>query len=377
MRVFAVLPSSPNSSLPQSMTWYRNLGEPLLDMGHDVSFLSVEDAIRARRMRSSSLRHSFSERFLHRFKQEHARRPFDLFLAYLMDGMVEESAIDEIRRLSVPTCNFSCNNIHQFSLVEKLSPHFDYNLHSERAARQKFLNIGATPLWWPMAANPKYFKPHDVPRTVPVSFLGGNYASRTRYVLSLLREGIAVHTFGPGWLGGARTRFRSRCLRYLLLARTMMAQTDDQTRTSAMLADHDLRGYLATQYPENVHGPLDDDEAIRLYSRSELALGFVEVFEEHDPTGPIRRHVHLREFEAPMCRSAYCTGYVEELEELYDLGKEVIVYRSEEELIDLMKFYLSRPDLVECIRAAGYRRALACHTYHKRYLDLFNMIGIG
>jgi spore maturation protein CgeB len=262
-------------------------------------------------------------------------------------------------------------------LVEKLSPHFDYNLHSERAARQKFLDIGATPLWWPMAANPKYFKPNELPRTLPVSFLGGNYALRTRYVLSLLRAGIGVHAFGPGWLGGARTRFRSWCLRYLLLARTVTAPANDHPRASAMLADHDLRRYLATQYPDNVHGPLDDDEAIGLYSRSELALGFVEVFEEHDPTRPICCHVHLREFEAPMCRAAYCTGYVEELGELYDLGKEVIVYRSQEELVDLVKFYLSRPDLLECIRAAGYRRALASHTYHKRYVDLFKMIGIG
>src|ERR1035438_8219144 len=154
MRIFAVLPSSPNSSLPQSVTWYRNLGEPLLDLGHDVVFLPVDDGIEARRTRSRSKRQIFSERMVDRFKTEHARRPFDLFLGYVMEGMVEPSAIDEIRRLGVPCCNFSCNNIHQFSLVAELSCHFDYNLHSERAARQKFLDIGATPLWWPMAANP-------------------------------------------------------------------------------------------------------------------------------------------------------------------------------------------------------------------------------
>src|ERR1017187_3964313 len=178
MRILAALPSSPNGSLPQSVTWRRNLGEPLLDMGHDVVFLPVEDGIEARRTRSDAQRHSFSEEMVGRFKKEHARRPFDLFMAYVMEGMVEPSAIDEIRRSGVPCCNFSCNNIHQFSLVKNLAPHFDYNLHSERAARQKFLDIGATPLWWPMAANPAYFKPHAVARTVPVSFVGANYALR-------------------------------------------------------------------------------------------------------------------------------------------------------------------------------------------------------
>ena len=377
MRIFAVLPSSPNSSLPQSVTWYRNLGEPLLDLGHDVFFLPLDDGIEARQTRSRSNRQAFSERMVDRFKTEHARRPFSLFLGYVMEGMVEPTAIDEIRGLGVPCCNFSCNNIHQFSLVEELSRHFDYNLHSEREARQKFLDIGATPLWWPMAANPKYFKPYDVPRTVPVSFLGGNYALRTRYILALLREGIDVHAFGPGWQGGARSPFRSLLLRYLLLGGAITARADGEACASALLAEHDLRRLLARQYPGNIHGPLGDDEAIRLYSESELVLGFVEVFDEHDPSRPILRHVHLREFEAPMCRAAYCTGWVEELEELYDLDKEVIVYRSEEELIDRTKFYLSHPGLLEAVRDAGYKRALACHTYSKRYTDLFKTIGLG
>jgi hypothetical protein len=294
-----------------------------------------------------------------------------------MEGMIEPTAIDYIRRSGVPCCNFSCNNIHQFSLVKDLCCHFDYNLHSERAARQKFLDVGATPLWWPMAANPNYFKPYDVPRTMQVSFLGGNYALRTRYILALLRAGVDVHAFGPGWLGGARSNLRSQLLRYLLLGGAIASPASSQPRASALLAEHDLRRYLSRRYPSNVHGPLGDDEAIRLYSASELVLGFVEVFEDHDPSRPIKRHVHLREFEAPMCRAAYCTGWVEELEDLYDLDKEVIVYRSEEELIDRTKFYLSHPDLLEAVRAAGYRRALACHTYQKRYADLFQTIGLG
>ncbi len=345
-------------------------------MGHDVIFLPLEDGIKARQSRSSSRRQLFSERMVDRFKREHALRPFDLFFAYLMEGMVEPTAIDEIRRSGVPCCNFSCNNIHQFSLVKELSGHFDYNLHSERAARQKFLDIGATPLWWPMAANPKYFKPYEVPRTRSVSFLGGNYGLRTRYILALLREGVDVHAFGPGWLGGARTPFRSQMLRYLRLANAFAARGEQEARASSLLAEHDLRRHLARLYPANMHGPLSDDEAIRLYSESELALGFVEVFDGHDPSRPILRHVHLREFEAPMCRAAYCTGWVDELEELYDLDKEVIVYRSEEELIDRTRFYLSHPDLLEAVRAAGYSRALACHTYHKRYADLFQTIGV-
>jgi hypothetical protein len=376
MRIFAVLPRSPNAGLPDSLTWYRNLGEPLLDLGHDVVFAPLQSGIEARRTNDARKRHHFSEQLLAHFRKEHSQKHFDLFFGYFMDGMVEPAAIDEIRRSGVPCCNFSCNNIHQFSLTEKLAPHFDCNLHSERAARQKFLDIGATPLWWPMAANPRYFRPCELSRTVPVSFLGANYALRSRYVLALLHEGVDVHVYGPGWLGGARNGLRSRLLRYLLLARALAAGKNDEYRASAKLAEHDLRRLLFARFPDHLQGPLNDDQAIRLYSRSELVLGFVEVHENHDPSLPLRRHIHLREFEVPMCRAAYCTGYVEELAELYDLDKEVIIYRSEDELVDRTKFYLSRPELLESVRAAGYRRALACHTYHKRYEDLFARIGL-
>ncbi len=117
--------------------------------------------------------------------------------------MVEPDVLDEIRKSGVPTCNFSCNNAHQFELVDELSPHFDYNLHSEKDAREKFLAIGATPLWWPMASNPKYFKPFDLPRTIAASFVGANYARRPHYLLSLLENNIDAHAYGPGWQWGS------------------------------------------------------------------------------------------------------------------------------------------------------------------------------
>lgn len=124
----------------------------------------------------------------------------DLFFAYLKDGMVMPEVIDEIRATGVPTCNFSCNNEHQFHLVEQVSPDFDFSLHSEKSAAEKFDRIGATPLWFPMAANPKDYHPYDVPQTIDVSFVGQCYALRPRHVLRLLMEGIEVQVFGPGWL---------------------------------------------------------------------------------------------------------------------------------------------------------------------------------
>jgi spore maturation protein CgeB len=377
LRIFQVLEAFANSAIKSNRTWLRNLHEPLLEMGHDVVLFSPEEGRRAAVHDDAKGRARFSEKLLDAFRREHNREPFDLFFTYLIDGMVDVGAIDEIRRAGVVTCNFSCNNAHQFYLVEEISPHFAYNLHSEKDARAKFLAIGANPLWWPMASNPKYFKPLDLPRTVAVSFVGMNYALRARYITHLLEHGLDVNVYGPGWQWGARTRSRSIAIRYLFLLRSLAAiSPKGQLRASAMLAEHDFRRSLSVRFPNNVHAPISDEELIQLYSRSHISLGFLEVHDRHDPTKIVTRHLHLREFEAPMSGALYCTGYMDELTEFYEPDKEVLMYRNEQELYEKVRYYLAHSDQAEMVRCAGHRRALAHHTYHTRFQKLFADIGL-
>ena len=113
-----------------------------------------------------------------------------------------------------------------------------------------------------------------------------------------------------------------------------------------------------------------------LYSRSHVSLGFLEVYDGHDPTRPVTQHLHLREFEAPMCGALYCTGYLDELAEHFEPDTEVIVYRSQHELLDKVRFYLANPAAAERVRQAGMQRARQEHTYHRRFQSLFRSLGL-
>jgi hypothetical protein len=377
MRIFQVLESAANAAVAANRTWLRNLHEPLIEMGHDVVLFSAEEGSRAMVRNDDAARAAFSQRLLDCFQAERARKPFDLFFAYLMDGMVEPGAIDDIRKTGVPACNFSCNNVHQFDLVDELSSHFDYNLHAERDAREKFLAIGATALWWPMASNPKYFKPQDVPRTVAASFVGANYALRTRYIAHLLENGIDAHAYGPGWVSGDLNPHRAAVKRLWFIIKAATARSArTQAWASAKLAELDFRRDLSARFPNNVHSPISDEELIALYSRSHISLGFLEVYDQHDPSRPVLQHLHLREFEAPMSGALYCTGYIDELAEFYEPDKEVLVYRNQHELLDKVRYYLAHPDEAEQVRRAGHARARRDHTYHRRYQALFRQLGL-
>ena len=377
MRIFQILEASANTVLGSNRTWYRNLYEPLVEMGHDVFLFSAEEGRNAMQRRDVRARAAFSQRLLETFRQEHTRKPVDLLFAYLMDGMVEPGMLDEMRKTGMPTCNFSCNNAHQFDLVDEISPHFDYNLHSEKGAREKFLAIGANALWWPMASNPRYFKPQAVPRTISVSFVGANYALRARYIAHLLENGVDAHAYGPGWTWGDLTPWRALVKRYWFIFRAATALSPHvQYWASAKLAELDLRRSLSARFPSNMHPPVSDEELIALYSKSHISLGFLEVHDRHDPSRPVTRHLHLREFEAPMCGALYCTGYLDELAEHFELDKEILVYRNQYELLEKVRYYLAHPEEADKIRQAGHARALRDHTYHRRFQSLFQAIGL-
>lgn len=379
MRIFQAIHAATNLYVPAggSRTWLRNLYEPLVELGHDVTLFPTELGQRAFLTKSAALKDEFSQKLLDTFLREQSRRPYDLFFSYFVEGMVNSEVIEAIRGCGVPTCNFSCNNAHQFYLVEGLASHFDFNLHSERDARDKFLAIGANPLWWPMASNPKYFKPVKVPRTIEASFVGANYALRSKYVAYLLENGVDVHAFGPGWPWGAASAWRGQAKRakYLLLA-ALARSPQRQYSASANLAEHDGRRRLAKMFPKNVHPPISDDELITLYSRSHISLGFLEVYDRHDPGRPVTQHLHLREFEAPMCGALYCTGYTDELAEMFEPDQEIVVYQNQFELLDKVRYFLSHPDRADRIRQAGRARALKDHTYHRRYEQLFRALSL-
>jgi len=383
MRIFLVLKPSGNQSVSNSLTWLHNLYEPLLDLGHDVYLVRVDTVAKeySLRIRKGLFKQIFSQILLEKFKKEYLKKPFDFFLSYLTDLDVETSVIDEIKRCGVPTANFSCNNTHQFYLTKIIAPHFEYNLHSEKDASEKFRMIGANPVWFPMAANPKYYHTINVEKDIDVSFIGANYARRPYYIWHLLENDINVHCYGPKWLVNkpypfARNIAKEFIRNWYAFNAFFSLSAENRSHYSSNVAHYDFQKRLRIKYKKNMHYPISDDEMIKIYNRSKIVLGFLEVFDNHDASMITKQHLHLREFEVPMCGALHFTNYSEELSEFYESDKEIVIYRNEHELLDKVRYYLSHPNEALRIREAGYKRAFNCHTYQKRYQELFNCIGL-
>jgi len=80
--------------------------------------------------------------------------------------------------------------------------------------------------------------------------------------------------------------------------------------------------------------------------------------------------VNQRVFDVPACGAFLLTDRQEALEELFVPGQEVIAFEEPDELPDLVRHYLARPEERARIALRGRERVLADHTYRKRLAAL-------
>jgi SAM-dependent methyltransferase len=74
----------------------------------------------------------------------------------------------------------------------------------------------------------------------------------------------------------------------------------------------------------------------------------------------------MRLFEATGCGAMLVTDHKDNLADLFEIGEEVVAYRTTDEAAALIEYYLSHPDEAKSIAAAGQKRVLKDHTYEKR-----------
>jgi len=379
VRIFLAIPISPHPGIHSNL-WKANLHDPLVEMGHEV-LLWGEDLLPYYDLdpeapSTSPVRNAFSERLVAAAEGAHRERPLDLVLTYLSDSHVVPEAVERLKDHVGPVVNFSCNNVHQFHLVRRIAPHFTACLVPEREALPRYRAAGARPLFFPMAANPSIYRPLEVAPSYDATFAGQRYADRAAGVLALCRAGVDAHVFGIGWppahppaaaaaeapgpgpLAGA-----GRALAATLRGRNPLIAARDRMAWRELCARH----------PGSIHGPVPDDDYVALFSRSRISLGFLVVGDTHRTWRPLRQ-VRLREFEGPMSGAFYVTGWLEELAEHYEVGREIVCYRSHGELADLCRHYLNHPEERERIRRAGHARARRCHSWRHRFEGLFDTL---
>ena len=148
----------------------------------------------------------------------------------------------------------------------------------------------------------------------------------------------------------------------------------------------DLLEYLCRRADVQIWGNMaaelqTDSSILRNYKGQAWGLQMYQVL--HDSKMTLNHHIdiaetyanNLRLFEATGVGAMLITDWKVNLHEMFELGKEVVAYRSPEECLGLVKYYLEHDDEREAIARAGHERTLREHTYKHRMREFLDIIG--
>lgn len=387
MRIFYASDTTPNAYFVSNL-WRNNLLLPLIDLGHEVvefnydlrkTFQNLDPADPLQKKFIQKNRPKLTKELLKQIKKAHQEKPIDLFFSYLYDACIFPETIKEIKAMGIKTINWYCNASYQLHLVSTISPHYDYCLVPEKFRLDDYRKLGATPLYCQEAANPNIYKPYNVTPKYDVSFVGQAYGERPDYIKHLLDNNIDTHVWGSGWQNFAQVNTQNKLARKI--KKLFTKEGLRFIRKKIMSAFHKAQPQLhrnlyispARLPQEHVGGILSDTDMIKMYSESKINLGFSSCGNTHAEKERIMQ-IRLRDFEVPMSGGFYMVEYMKELEEFFEIDKEIVCYHNKEDLVDKIKYYLKHDSKREKIRHAGRERCLRDHTWHKRFSNVFEEI---
>jgi spore maturation protein CgeB len=177
----------------------------------------------------------------------------------------------------------------------------------------------------PLALDPQVFRPMAVPRTDKIVYVANNTPGRGQFVGSVEKP---LTLYGRGW--------------------SKLKETP-----------HEIHAYRL---------PLSKLPTVYASSRAVL-----NVKNEKN----VVRGLSQRTFEPYGCMTPVLNDDMADVDRCFEPGKEILIYRSLEELHDLHDRLTADPVFAKSLGAAGYKRVMAEHTYEQRALAMLRQVGLG
>ncbi len=314
---------------------YYNFCDTLVRMGHEVEyfdFYSLHKEVGSVEM-TKRLRERVEE-----------FRP-DLLFVFLYSDEFDPVLLQRItQETKVVTLNWFADDHWRFeSFSRKWATCFAYVSTTDRSSIPKYHALGyKNVLLTQWGANTAIYRKADEPITYDVSFVGQAHGDRPAIIRALQKQGIWVYTRGTHW---KVRRWHNYGRRLGVLSKLRYERIVNTTRIS-------------------------QEEMVKVFrcSRINLNLSVSSQLAQNQIKG--------RNFEIPACGGFQLSGVAERLEEFFEPDKEIVLYRSFDELVEKIRYYLAHESERATIAEAGYQRVLRDHTYEYRFRELFRQMGL-
>lgn len=273
---------------------------------------------------------SRNEELLKFLMQLHHNKNIDIMIFYVSGYTTSPEVLEKIGAMGIPMINEGLDDERKFKSRRgkdgtrrgnrDICKFFNLNLTTSRSAIRKYLAEGATPIYIPYAVNPDvYINSTNKSEKYDVIFIGARYGIREEYIHYLIQNGINVQAYGQGW--------------------------------------------------EN--GSVSTEKMVTLFNQAKIVIGFSSVGKSE--------HIHIikaRDFEVPMTGIFYITQYHHELEQYFEIGKEIETYSGKKELLNKIRYYLDNPEVRRSIAVAGFNKTYDNYNVHKKYNNIMGYFNL-
>ena len=304
---------------------------------------------------------------------------YDLFMSCHHGGVLYSDTVQAINHMGIPTLNFRPDNLVIPYYDKSSAKNYDLVWLTSKETEYLYKRWGCKTIFLPYAANPYAFTPENVRNEIErVCFIGNPHGSRIDTLNHLLEGNIpvSVHTLQQQTshkvlsapLNSYKKVLVENNLRYPIGLKLTMGAVKEKLG----------RRKLRTDSPFiSIENPVALSELSKAYSTYGLSLSFTDANSTGVLKNPVKI-VNLRNFEIPMAGGLQITMYSPEIKQYFEDGKEIVLAKSKDELVEKSRFYL-RPDnygVRRKMKDAARRRAENEHTWGHRFEKIFRELGI-
>ncbi len=299
---------------------------------------------------------------------------YDLFMTPHASRELSVDTIKEIRRRGIPTLLICFDNLIVPFVHYDIAPFFDLVWLTSKETKPLFDKRGCNSVFLPYAANP--YKKCGREEIEGIGFVGTPYGSRANMINQLTRNSISTYCHCKNTSYAQSTvKIESNMTKKEVFFELMKFK---QGR-------HILKGAFVNHFKKDAE--LSDDEYLHLknvVSPAELYMIYPRYFLTLSSTAArntgVLKHplniVNLRSFEIPMSGGIQFCRYSPEIASYFKDGSEIVLYYSDEDMIEKAKFYLKNKRLRDNIRINARKCAEENHTWWKRFSCVFNILEI-
>ena len=297
---------------------------------------------------------------------------------------VTRELLDDVRRLGTPSLFFRPDNLLIPYFDKDIASAFDLVWLTSKETEHLYKKWNVNYFFAPYAANPNNFYPASNELIRRVCFIGTPYGSRTNMINTIISSGALIDVYCKNNPALNNTNSESD------------VKYNPPTRSSIesfcnFLGFHEGRKVLLAnlynrikKHKLNENAPnlslfpkVTFEEMNCIYSSYSLAFSSTSARNTDVLSHPVNV-INLRAFEIPMAGGLQFCRYSEEMSEYFEEDKEILFYRSNDELADKARYYTQKANDTEIkkMKEAARNRAVKEHTWMNRFKQAFELLNL-